>query len=323
MENVFNDVKRIILKYDNIILLGHKDPDLDSLGSCLGLYEIVKQMSKNAFVFFSNFIEEYNSNIINSFNLLNDKRNTDCFINKTGLEKLKNRTLLIITDVNNKDRLEYPEIVDKYDYIVLDHHIKNKNYLRNSKYTFNDSSLSSMCELVTFLAQHEKVNLTETTATILLAGIEIDTNGFNLKTTNFTYEAASILMKMGADSILKQELLKETKEEYIKRANFIRNSFMVNDYTALCIIPSKISSVDMSMISEELLTFENVEASFTIGKIDRDIVGISARSLGDIDVLNIIKQLGGGGHKSNAATQIKDKSINQIKNELINLIISN
>ena len=177
-----------------------------------------------------------------------------------------------------------------------------------------------MSELITFYCEYVNIDLDNVIATILLAGIEIDTNGFNLKTTSRTYEAASTLMEMGADSILKQELLKESKEEYMKRATFIRNSFMITQNIAMCIVNGITNSKELAEISEELLTFEDIEASFTLGKLEENLIGVSARSLGDFDVSEIMKKMGGGGHSSNAATQIKDKTIKEVKQEIIEML---
>ena len=125
---------------------------------------------------------------------------------------------------------------------------------------------------------------------------------------------------MGADTILKQELLKESKEDYLKRATYISSSFMVNECIAMCIINSINDNKQLAEIAEELLTFEEVEVSFVIGKLDTNLIGVSARSLGEFDVGEIMKKMGGGGHSSNAATQIKDKSIKEVKQEIIDLI---
>ena len=181
--------------------------------------------------------------------------------------------------------------------------------------------LSQWCsQLITYYASYINIDLDNVIATILLAGIEIDTNGFNLKTTSRTYEAASILMEMGADSILKQELLKESKDNYMKRANFIRNSFMVTDNIAMCITGGISTSMELAEVAEEMLTFEDVKASFVIGKLQDDLVGVSARSLGEFDVSEIMKKMGGGGHSSNAATQIKNKNLKEVKQEIIDLL---
>ena len=177
-----------------------------------------------------------------------------------------------------------------------------------------------MSELITYYAEFVNIDLDNVIATILLAGIEIDTNGFNLKTTSSTYETASTLMEMGADSILKQELLKESKEEYMKRATFIRNSFMVTDSIAMCLINTESTTMELAEVAQELLTFEDVKASFVIGKLNEETIGVSARSLGDIDVSMVMKALGGGGNNSNAAAQIKAQTQKEVKQHIIDLI---
>lgn len=318
MEHLFKKLNEIINEYDNFILMGHKDPDLDSLGSCLGMTSIIDTFDKKSYIFLNESeFEKYNSNVNQA--LLKTKQKFK-YVNSENYSEIKGNTLLMVLDVHILERLEYPEIIDKYDVVVIDHHIKSKNYIKETKFMYIDTNLSSMSELITFYAEYNNVDLDTTISTILLAGIEIDTNGFNLKTTSSTYEAASTLMEMGADSILKQELLKETKEEYMKRANFIRTSFMINDNIAMCIVSSIVDSKELSEIAEELLTFADIEVSYVIGKLSEDTVGISAKSLGEIDVSSVIEKLNGGGHSSNAAAQIKDKSIKEVKQEIIELL---
>lgn len=321
MEELFNKLNEIISKYDNFIIMGHKDPDLDSLGSSLGLCEIIESFGKKPYLFLNDkHLENYNININQAFEKM--EKDIVC-VNERTYKKVGESTLLIITDVHIQDRLEYPKLVNNMDTVVLDHHIKNKNYIKDTKFLYIDSNLSSMSELITYYAQYLNIDLDNVIATILLAGIEIDTNGFNLKTTSSTYNAASTLMEMGADSILKQELLKESKEDYMKRATFIGNSFMITNDTAMCILGGNCTSMQLAEVAEQLLTFEDVKASFTIGKFEDNTIGVSARSLGDIDVSGVMKQLGGGGHSSNAATQIKDKTIKEVKQDIIEIVKSN
>lgn len=318
MEHLFEKLNEIIKEYDSFIIMGHKDPDLDSLGSALGLCEIIESFNKKAYLFLDDkHLEDYNSNINQAFQKM---EKTIICVNERSYKKIEGKILLIITDVHSQDRLEYPDLCDKFDTIVLDHHIKNKNYIKNTKFIYIDSNLSSMSELITYYSEYVNIDLDNVIATILLAGIEIDTNSFNLKTTSRTYEAASTLMEMGADSILKQELLKETKEEYIKRANFIKNSFMINDNMAMCIINGLTESKNLAEVSEEMLNFEDIVASFTLGKITEDTIGISARSLGSTDVSIVMKELGGGGHNSNAAAQLKGKTLKEVKQMIIDIV---
>ena len=318
MEHLFEKLNSIIKEYDNFIIMGHKDPDLDSLGSSLALCEIIEVFGKKPYLFIDNKnFDNYNSNINQAFEKM--EKDIIC-INKRNYNKIVGKTLLIIVDTHISERLEYPLLIKKYDTVVLDHHIKNKKYIKDTKFLYIDSNLSSMSELITYYAEYVNIDLDNVIATILLAGIEIDTNGFNVKTTSKTYEAASTLMEMGADSILKQELLKESKEDYLKRATYIGSSFMIKENIAMCIINNNVTSKDLAEIAEELLTFEEVEVSFVIGKLRDNLIGVSARSLGVIDVSETMKYMGGGGHSSNAATQIKDKTLKEVKQEIIDLI---
>lgn len=318
MESLFEKLNMFIEEYDSFIIMGHKDPDLDSLGSSLGLYEIIESFGKKAYLFLDDkHLEEYNSNINQAINKMEKK--IIC-VDERSYKKIEGKTLLIITDVHSQERLEYPKLCDKFDVIILDHHIKNKDYIKETKFLYIDSNLSSMSELITYYCVYLNLELDVVIATILLAGIEIDTNSFNLKTTGKTYEAASILMDMGADSIMKQELLKGTKSDYIKKASYIKSSFMINNNMAMCVINKLTDTKTLAEVAEEMLNFEDIAASFAIGKLDLDLVGISARSLGDIDVSKIMTRLGGGGHISNAAAQVVGKTVKEVKQEIINML---
>lgn len=317
MKEIYKKIVSIIEQYDSFILMGHKDPDLDALGSCMGMCEIIESFHKDAYLFLDiKHLNDYNININHAFNMM--EKDIKC-IDKNNYKKYIKNTLLIVMDTHIEDRLEFSNILNELDVMVIDHHIKSKRYIKNTKFMYIDSNLSSVSEFVAIFAFQLGLDLDNVIASILLSGIEIDTNGYDFKTTKDTYLASSILMEMGADSILKQELLKETKEDYIKRASFIKNSFMLKDGIACCILPD-CNTLELATVAEELLKFDSVEASFALGKIDMDTVGISAKSIGNIDVEYIMKKFNGGGHASNAAAQVKGKTIKQIKNEIKNML---
>lgn len=320
MNNLFNKLDEIINNYDKFIIMGHKNPDLDVLGSALGLYSIIEKKGKECFIFLDISNEnEYNSTVIYAIDNIKNKIK---FINNDSYKKyIDEKTLLIVVDVHQIDRLEYPKILDsKVNTIVLDHHMKSHNYIKETKFSYIDTNLSSMTELITNYAKSLNINFDSITSTIMLAGIEIDTNGYNLRTTERTYNASAILMSMGADTVLKQELLKETIDDYLQKADIIKTSFMINDNTAMCIFTNKCKKERLAEVADELLKFVDVEVSFVIGKLDYRTIGVSARSLGNYNVEEIIKQLGGGGHETTAAAQIKNSTVKEIKQKIINLV---
>ena len=218
--------------------------------------------------------------------------------------------------------VELPKLLKKSNnIIVVDHHIKSKDYIKNSIINYINSNLSSTVEFIVGYIKFLNRTVNPKIATFLLVGIEIDTNKYKLKTTEHTYESAAFLSKMGADNILKQEILKESMEEYLKKTKFIEKSYMVNDNMALCVIETEIlQKQKLAQIAEELLQFENVEASFVVGKIGNNLVGISARSIGNVNVEKIMSILGGGGHINEAATQIESLSIKDVKDKLLEVI---
>lgn len=314
MNDLFDKLNTLITKYDNIILMGHHHPDLDVLGSCLALYEIIKSKNKNPYIFLDrDNINKYNDSIKKSINKIEFN-----YINELNYKKVINNCLLIIVDLHQQERLEYPEILNEnIDTVIIDHHIMHKNYIKNNILLYNDTTLSSIIELMTYYIHYCNIKLNSIISTIMLAGIEIDTNSYNLKTSSNTYIAASYLMDMGADIIMKQELLKESKDDYIRRADYIKNSFMINGKIAMCILNNLCQKEELAEIADELLKFVNVEASFVIGELKNGNIGISARSIGKFNVERIMKSFNGGGSITNAAAEVSEKNIREIKNEII------
>ena len=250
MSDLFNKLDNIILKYDQVVIMGHKDPDLDSYGASLALYTRVKNLGKDCYIYL-NSDNNYNNLIKRAMCKVDGVK----YINLKKLVDFS-KMLLIVLDVHQKNRLEDPNILSKIkDIVILDHHIKGKKSIENTKLFYIDSNLSSMIELMTYYLEYSKVNVSEMIATIMLAGLEIDTNNYNLKTTSRTYKAASMLVEFGADITSKQELLKESKEDFIKRADYIKNSYIVNDNVAICILPEISKREVLAEVADELLNF--------------------------------------------------------------------
>lgn len=321
MEEIFNSLTQLIKEHNSILIMTHRNPDFDGMGSALGLQQIINSFKKESYICINN--SEKNSSLKKSYDLIKENNLYFNTVKKSYVEKLINDdTLLIILDTHKKEMTEIPELIDKVkNIIVIDHHIKSKDHINDITLSYINSGLSSTVEFMANYIKYLNKQIDPLFATFMLVGLEIDTNNFRLKTTDKTYEAAAFLSKLGADNILKQELLQENKEIYIKRQKLIEKSFMINKNMSLCVLDSKIyENKDLAAIAEELLQFENVEASFVIGNISKDIVGISARSIGKINVEEIMAKLGGGGHYTEAATQIKEKTINEVQELLLNVL---
>jgi len=313
--NRYETLTNILKKYNNILIMTHKDPDLDGFSSSLVFNKILNFLGINNKVYIND--NELDSSIKKSLIKLEEK---DFFITKEEI-KNENFDLLIVLDTNKPEILEDTEMLDKIkDVIIIDHHIKGNSIIK-SIFEIIDESFSSTAEIVIEYIKDLNLNLNENLYTMLLAGIEIDTNEFSVKVTPKTFYLAAYLLEKGANLILKQELLKENKIEHIKKQYFVRKSFIYNDNLLISILDENIYDKKyLATISEELLQFEGIEASFTIGHISENEIGISARSLGNIDVEDILSKLNGGGHKTNAATQLSGYEKEEVKNKLLEIL---
>ena len=322
MEQIFNSLTQLIKEHDNILIMTHKNPDFDGMGSALGLQQIIYSFKKNSYICMNN--SEKNNSLKKSYDLIKENNLYFNYVKKSNVDELiDENTLLIILDTHKKEMTEMPELIDKVNnVVVIDHHIKNKDYIKDYKLSYINESLSSTVEFMANYIKYLNKNIDSLFATFMLVGLEIDTNNFRLKTTDKTYEVASYLMKMGANNIDKQTLLQESMEVYKKRQDYIKNSYMINEKMAICTLNEEIVlKKDLAQIAEELLQFDKVEAAFAIGKVSENSVGISSRSVGTVDVQKIMLKLGGGGHKSDAAAEITNTTINQVKEKLYEIII--
>ena len=321
MKNIFNKITKQIEENKNIIIIAHKGMDLDAIGSSLCLYKIVQSFNKNPYIFLDDI--DNNKIIKKTIEKLNEKKTKIKFIMQEDLVKFNSKnTLVAVLDTNKKSLLGYSKIVEDFDkIIVIDHHIKSDDQIENPIFIYIDNSKSSATEKMAAYLKSLNLKIEPIIATIMLAGIEVDTNEFNIKTSPETFKTAAYLLELGANNIDKQNLLKENKENYCKRQDFIKKSYMINKNMALCVMDKNIyERYQLALISEDLLQFDDVEASFTIGFIDKNIIGISARSIGEIDVEAIMRSLGGGGHQTDAACTIESKKLEEVKQKLLQSI---
>lgn len=321
MEQVFNTLTQLIKEHDKIVIMTHKNPDFDGMGCAIALQQIINDFKKESYICQND--NESNKSMVKAYDYMKQQNIYHQTLSpKEALEYIDSNALLIILDVHKESMLENPSLLIKTKKVVIiDHHIKSQNYIKETILTYINDNLSSVVEFVANYIKYLNKTIDPLLATFLQVGLEIDTNNFKLKTTDKTFETAAFLSKIGADSIVKQELLQEGKSEYLKRHRIIEKSFMINSNIAMCLTDDEIyEKKDLAEIAEELLQFENVEASFVIGKVEDNLIDISARSIGTINVESYMAAIGGGGHINEAAAQIKDITIKEAKEIIIKLI---
>jgi len=318
-------LKEIVSDSDKVIIMGHKYPDMDAVGASIGILKVAQMNHKEGYIVL-------NPNEIDSGvgRLLEEvKENTELwsyFITpEQALEIASNDTLLVVVDTHKPSLVIEEKLVSKIDkVVVIDHHRRGEEFIQSPLLVYMEPYASSTAELVTELLEYQpkkkKINMLEATA--LLAGIIVDTKSFTLRTGSRTFDAASYLRAQGADTILVQKFLKENMDHFKKRSRLIESAFIYKKGIAIA-KGKQNETYDQVMIAQAadtLLTMNDVVASFVIS-VRHDLrVGISARSLGDINVQLIMEGLGGGGHLTNAATQIEDTTIEEAEEQLLLVI---
>lgn len=314
-KNDFLFIKKQIKKASNIFIMGHKHIDLDAFGASLGFYCYASLNKKNAYLIIDDKKLERSVQI--NIDNYKDKIN---IIKSASVQKMVNgKSLLIIVDTTKKSLFQNSEIIDLFEnIIVVDHHGTGADSIGEDKAViFNDEEASSTCEILVNMLDSDNYLLPPDVATTVLSGIVLDTNNFVIRTDEDTYYAAYYLARCGADSREVQYLFKEDIKEYIEMQKVITEVKMVKKIAISKGLQTKVyRREELAKIADTILLFKNVEASFVIGKTDNGI-GISARSMGNINVGEIMEEFGGGGDSHEAATIIKDDSLNDVVDKIV------
>ncbi|WP_025692507.1 DHH family phosphoesterase [Paenibacillus zanthoxyli] len=304
-------LRDLIQESDRVIIMGHRNPDIDAVGASIGLLRAAQMYNVEANI----VLEGPNPSITRMLEQIRrDEELYSSFITtEQALQIMTEHTLLIVVDTHKASMTMEPRLVQYASRIVVvDHHRRGEEFINEAVLVYLEPYASSTCELVTELLQyiHEKVKLSTLEATMLLAGITVDTKQFALHTGSRTFEAAGFLRRLGADTILIQRMLKEDLQEYISKAEIIKHARMVYDHIALVVTAPgmKIPQLLIAQTADTLLGMTNVLASFVISERPDGLIGISARSLGRMNVQVVMEKLGGGGHLTNAAVQLEGTS---------------
>ena len=311
------ELNKAIRGSKNVFLMAHKDLDLDALGSCIGLSTILGQKKKNCYI----IIDDKNHEL-GVEKVLRELEGCIKIIKSEEVDRYLypklSKNLLIILDTNKTDLVQSKDILKKIEKkVIIDHHDTSKTTIKGAL-TIIDNEVSSTCEMIAELVEHYDVELEPYYATVLLSGIVLDTNNFTLKTTAETYYAAYYLSSLGASAKKVQYLLKRDIMDYTERQKLLADIQTINNRIAFTkATPYTIyRREDLAKVADTLLFFNNIEASFVIGKIGKDTVGISARSLGNYNISKILEKLGGGGDTYNGAARFEKTTISKVEQML-------
>ena len=317
---VAHALEELISECKQVIIMGHSNPDIDAMGSALGVYRIAKTLKKDAYI----TVNKESPSIKTFVECLPEQYNEVLINKEKALDMIDADTLLVVVDTHKKSYVEQPELLDKTSKIVvIDHHRRSADFISQSILTFQEVYASSAAELVTELIQYTQVEVELPTieAEALYAGIMMDTKNFTFKTGVRTFEAAAYLRRCGIDIIKVKKWFQSDLESYnriseiVKKSEVIRNNIAIATYD----VQEKDTSLICAKAADELLTIGNITASFVLGQMENKIC-ISGRSIGDVNVQVILEKLGGGGHITLAGAQLENMTIEEAKQELINKI---
>ncbi|WP_242969075.1 DHH family phosphoesterase [Peptostreptococcus russellii] len=306
-------LKELINQSDKIIIMGHRYPDMDAMGAAVGVFDICKAYGKIANI----VLEEANEAVeIFVSRIKEDKYYNGMFIShEKAIDMCDKDTLIIVVDTHRPSYTECPELLEiSKRLVVIDHHRRGVEYISDTVLLFHEIYVSSTCEMVTELIQYTDydIKIHKLTAEGLLGGIYLDTKNFEFKTGVRTFEAASYLRNIGADTLAVKRFFNSYAEDFLVKAEIIQRTEIINERICLAYSKKEIDNINIviAKAADELLNIKNIEASFVLG-MKGDTVFVSARSLGNINVHVLMEKIGGGGHIDIAGTQIRDVSLTQ------------
>ena len=314
-------INRAIRKAKIIFLMAHKNLDLDALGSCIGMDQLLKRRRKKVYIIIDD--KEHEAGVEK---VLRELDGCIEVIKSENIDEYKseqeNKNLLIILDTNKKELVQNEKVLKQFkNKLVIDHHGLGKTTIKDA-IIIDDKKTSSTCEMITNLIEHYEVEIDSYYATILLAGIVLDTNNYTLNTSAETFYTSYYLTSLGASAKKVQYLLKQNIEEYTERQKLLSDIETLNGKIAFTkgSPNTQYRREDLAKVADTLLFFNNIEASFVIGKIGKEVIGVSARSLGSYDILKVLEKLGGGGDSAGGAASFENTTISKVEQELKKII---
>ena len=317
---ISNSIHEIIQESDEVFIMGHQNEDFDALGAALGVSRMARQLKKPVHIILSDF----NTGISKFTEGLKAKEGySELFLPASRLINITaEKPVLFVVDTHIPHLTASPDLLDRIkDIVVIDHHRRSSNFIKNARLTYSEPATSSTSELVTELLYYfnEDMNLPRLEATALYAGILVDTKNFAVQTGVRTFDAAAYLRRCGADPIVVRQMFRsdfETEQAKAKakaRAQMLPNGLIITK----CADELPNIQVIAAQVADSLLRIEGANASMVVFQLSTDTVGISARSTGAINVQVIMEQFGGGGHQNVAGAQITGTSLEDVYNNVI------
>ncbi len=300
-------LREFIESRDKVMVMGHRQTDVDSFGAAIGIYRAAKVLGKRAYV----VVNDITSSVRPMKACFEDNPvyETDMFLNsEQAIEMIDRNTVLVVVDTNRPSYTECPELLSRTPTIVvLDHHRQTNEQIENAVLSYIEPYASSACEMVAEILQYfdEGLKIKAVEADCLYSGIIIDTNNFTGKTGVRTFEAAAFLRRCGADVTRVRKMFRNDMAEYKARAEAVRHAELYHGF-AIAVCPNEnIESPTIvgAQAANELLNINGVKASVVLTEYQHRTY-VSARSIDEVNVQVLTERMGGGGHMNMAGAQL-------------------
>lgn len=318
--NMANTLAKLMRDSSRVLVMGHRFADLDAVGAAVGVCCIARSCGVRA-----NIVIDSNKNAAHALieHMRAEAEYKDCFISpQDALLRADGRTLLVVVDTSRPEQVENPELLSICSRVaVIDHHRVAATYIQNAALGFIEAYASSACELITEMLQEliEIGDILKCEADAMLAGIVLDTKSFTLRTGDRTFEAAAYLRRAGADTAEVKRFLRTGMKDAVARYKIMQSAELYRG-VAIAAPSEEENRIVIAQAADELLNISGVDASIVVAPCDEGYISVSARSIGEVNVQCLMEKLGGGGNRSAAAAQIKDKSLPEAVNSVYAVI---
>ena len=300
-------LKRLIEQAERVLIMAHRNPDMDAFGSQLGMFRICQLYGKNARI----ILDHVNDSLMTLYKSAKDAACYNFITSERAKELMTPESLVVMLDTHRPSYSECPELLTMAERVaVIDHHRRAADGVENPTLAYIESYASSTAEMVTEILQYlgAKKEVTKLEAEALLAGMTVDTNRFAVKTGGRTFEAAAWLKRAGADTAEVKRMFQSSIEDFKIRSKAVADSEITEDgiATSICGGMNPEAQILNSQVADELLNVQGVKVSFVAGYDHEGSTLVSARSLGEVNVQVLMEEIGGGGHLTTAGAQVTE-----------------
>ena len=315
-----NSLMELIGQSNHVFIMGHKNADMDAVGAAMGICCLCRKKGKKF-----NVVLDLENNAAGQLiaEIQSVPEYADVFISaQDALLLCDNHSILVVVDTNRPDQVENKHLLETISKVcVVDHHRRAADYISPVVVNLHEPYASSAAELTTELLQYavEKADVLPIEAKALLAGIFLDTKSFHVRTGERTFEAAAYLRQLGAEPVEVKKLLQNDFQDTIAKYQIIKSARLYRQELAIAALNSATSRILAAQAADELLNISGITASFVLYP-DGDQVIISARSIGNANVQVILEPLGGGGNAATAGAQVRNSTVKDVLDQLVNSI---